>query len=859
VEKIVERAHDLEYPVLGLTDHGKIDGAIALYTACRKFGIEPAPGMELYVVPDAEYAARKDSMHMTMVAYSEQGYRNLVRIASLSNKNFYYKPVIDFADFAQLASDGYTKGLAVATGCYFGVIPQTLMRRGHSEAVKVAKTLAGWFPQVYVELQNHGIGDEHHSDFDVTDDELISAVYDVSQSAGLPCVITRDSHFVDEKDKPLHDGLKRLLTWSDDVDDAPFPGGGYHMTDLDGMKRYMEPKYIAAGMEGLAIIANKAYLRLPELENFKLRIPDVTFGQDPQKILEEKVMAVLVERGLDKDPVILAQVHREFDTFRFQAMAPYILLVLMVCQFMRKNGISFHTRGSATGSMVNYLLGITQLDPIKFGLRFDRFMSTTRLKPPDVDLDIEHDRVDEVVVFLHSLWNVCRIGSHMSLKLDEDSEEESGSGSLKVKYYTAMSKKGTPVNNWRDIPRDDKDLLKALSSLKLYSGYGTHAAGYIIAPDQASIAQLPMAFMPKQKKFITAYGKKDVERLGFLKLDLLGLRTRTAIRVTEELTGIPFDSIPLNDKATFAAISRGDNMGVFQLEGYTMNFGCKQIRPTKIDDVIAAQALFRPATMHSDATQNYRDRRTGREAIPVRHPDIMESTAATFGVMLYQEDVMEVCDRLGMNAAELEEMLGAVKASNEYSIGAAEVISGFLPRIKELAGIRGWSSQDVAWFVESLDSYADYSFPKAHAASYGVVSYGTAYMKCHYATEFWTGILTAYGNHKKEKMYVPWARRTGIKILPPLVNHSGMTYVMDRSVYGIRKGFLSVAGVGPVAAAELAEKAPYKSLRDLGERVLPRKVSGAKKLALGTEPVDCGGIIKALSDARVLDGLEKGI
>jgi DNA polymerase-3 subunit alpha len=853
VEAMVERANELNYPALGLTDHGGMPGAIALYKACRKFGIEPLPGIELYVVPDTEYAARGDSMHLTMVAYDEAGYRNLCHIATLTSHRFYYKPLIDFADFAAMAADGATAGLAVATGCYFGVLPQVLMRQGPAAARKVAETLAGWFPRVYVEMQNHGI-DEHHSDLDFTDDELIAGIWDVAQAAGLPCVVTRDSHYVNEADKHLHESLKRLVSFSDDPDEAMFPGGGYFMTDEDGMRPYFEPKYLAAGMEGLSELAERAYLRLPELENFSLKIPDVTPGRDPQEVMESMAMAVLKDRGLDKNPVYLAQVRKEFDVFRVQGMAPYPLLVKKVCSFMRESGISFHTRGSASGCLVLWLLDITQLDPIAFGLRFERFMSSSRIKPPDVDIDIEHDRRDEVVGFIQSLWSVRGIGSHMKYSLDEDEEEDSGRGSLKVRYYSTMNKKGTPVRSWNNIPRADRDELLALADLELLSGYGRHAAGYIVAPNEDLVSQLPMAWIASSKKLVTAYGKKHVELLGFLKLDLLGLRTRTAIRVAQELSGVDFDTIPLNDRATFAQIAKGNNMGVFQLEGKAMNYGCKQIAPRKIEDVIAIQALFRPATMGSMATSDYRERRNGMQEIPRRHPDISGPTKETLGVMLYQEQVMDVCENLGMVTAELEEMLDAVKASNDYSAGASVVIEEMMPRIKEMANERGWTDGDLDWFTESLASYAEYSFNKAHAASYGVTAYRTAWMKKHHPVSFWTGILTAYGNHKKELLYVASARVSGITVKPPKINSSGITY--SKEGHAIRKGFLSVNGVGLVAATELATKAPYDSLNDLAERVLPRKVSGAKLLALGKWPDECGGIIGHLEKSKVLDHID---
>ena len=855
VTSIVERAALLGYPALGLTDHGSVSGSIELYKACRKAGIEPLPGIELYVVPDTEYATRKSNMHLTMAAYSEQGYRNLMHVATLSARRYWYKPQIDMADFAAMAEAGATKGLVVATGCYSGVLPQTLMRQGPKAARKVAETLAGWFPQVYVELQNHGI-DDYGNDLDWTDDELCAALYEIAGEAGLPMVVTRDSHYVDESERPLHEAFKRLITFSDDPDDGIFSGSGYHMTDEDGLRGYFEPAHLAAGLEGLAHLAERAYVRLPEMEVFSLKIPDVSVTGDPQKELEEKSFAAFNSKPFAADLEYRGQLKAELDVIRNGGMAPYILLVLLVCEFMVKKGISFTARGSACGSLVTYVLGITPLDPIRFKLRFDRFLSHNRIKPPDVDLDIEHTRRDEVVAFLTAHWAVRSIGSHMKYSLFEDESTDDSKGSLRVKYYSTMKKRGEPKIAWSEVPEEDKKTLYTLGDMKLISGYGTHAAGYIVAPDESSVAQLPLAYIASSKKLVTAYGKKNVETLGFLKLDLLGSRTQTAIKVMEELSGISFEDIPDNDKATLRMLGSGQTTAIFQMEGFTTSKGSARMKPKNLEEVIAAMALFRPAAMGSGATGDYLARRAGRDRAPARHKDIMESTSLTHGVLLYQESVMDVMEKLGMSGVQLEAMLDAVKASNEYSAGAAKVIEDNLPLIASLGQSRGWAQEDVDWLREGLAAYADYSFNRAHAAAYGITAYRTAYFRTHYPDYFWTAQLVAYQDHKKVGGYTMAARRDGVKVLAPHVNHSLDTYSYDRERKAIRRGLLAVKGVGATSAKELAAKAPYSSLADLGQRVVSGKVTGAKWLPLGRSPEEAGGIIAALADAGALSGLE---
>lgn len=858
VSQIVERASQLGYPALGLTDHGSPSGAIQLYKGCRKFGIEPLPGIELYVVPDTEYATRKSNMHLTVAAYSEAGYRNLMHLATLSARRYWYKPQIDFADFAAMAEDGATTGLAVATGCYSGVLPQTLMRQGPEAARKVAETLAGWFPRVYVELQNHGI-DDYGNELDWTDDELTEALYQVANSAGLPMVIGRDSHYVHEADRPVHEAFKRLVSFSDDPDEAVFSGDGYHMTDEEGLRKYFEPKYLEAGLEGLSELAGAACLRLPELETFTLKIPDVSTTGNPQLELEEKVMAAYHVSDYSDDLVMLDQLKAELQVIANGGMAPYILLVLLVCEFMVEKTISFSARGSACGSAVTFILGITPLDPIRFKLRFDRFLSHNRIKSPDVDLDIEHTRRDEVVAFVNAHWAVRSIGSHMKYSLTEDEEHEDSKGSLRARYYTVLKRTGVAKADWMDVPEADRKMLYRLGEMKLISGYGTHATGYIVAPTEESVAQLPLAYIASSKKLVTAYGKKDVETLGFLKLDLIGSRVQTAIRVMEELSGTSFEDIPENDRATYRTLSSGRTLAIFQLEGRATSRGCQQLRPKNLEDLIAAMALFRPASMGSGATKDYMDRRAGRATAPARHQDIMEATAMTHGVLLYQESVMDVMEKLGMTGAQLESMLDAVKASNEYSVGAAKVIEDNLPLIATLAAKRGWEQSDIDWLSGALAAYADYSFNRAHAAAYGVTAYRTAYFRTHHPEWFWTAELIANEDQKKVAGYTMEARRDKVKVLPPHVNHSAGSYSYDKPRNAIRRGLLAVKGCGKVGAEELAAKAPYTSLADLGQRVIAGKVSGAKWLPLGRSPEEAGGIIAALEDAGALNGLESGI
>lgn len=856
-ERCVERAVELGYPALGLTDHGVVSGNIALYKACRKAGIEPFPGVELYVVNDAEYAGRKDNMHLTVAAYNTQGYRNLVKIATTTAMKFWYKPRIDLADFAEMHEAGALEGLVVATGCHFGVLPQTLIRRGPDAAAAVLKALDSWFPLVYVELQNHGIGEEHHDETELTDDEVTEGLWQVATSVGVPVIVTRDSHYINPDERHYHDALKRLVSWGEDPDDATFPGDGYFMTTAQGLRGFFEPHMLQAGLASLDQLADLGSVRLPELENFTLKVPNVPF-EDPQAELERLVLERFHASPFASHLPAATQMDTELEVIKNGGMASYLLFVNMVCEFMRENRIGYHARGSAAGSFVNYLLKITQVDPLRYKLRFDRFLSRNRMKPPDVDLDIEHRRRHEVQAFVDKRWEMRYAGTLMKYSLEEDETSEEGSkGSLRVKFYSTVRKRGFAPPLWKNVPQRDRDELKALADMKLISGYGSHPGGLIVAPTEADIDQIPLAKVAGH--LVTAYDKKDMELLGYTKLDLLGSRTRTAIETTTKLLDVDFETIPEDDRETFTMINKGRVSGVFQLDGRAMRDGLQRLGPRNIAGIIAAQALFRPATMHSNATNDYLSRRRGKP-LPSRHEDIARATKDTYGVLLYQEQVMDVLEALGMDQAELEKMLDAVKASNEYSAGAALAIEQAMPRIKELAGDREWSSDDLRWLIESLGAYADYSFNKAHAAAYGIIAYRMAYLKCHHPLQYWCGLLDAYSDAPKQKgrphptvTYTQSAQFDNVPVLSPHVNRSQPSYSIDGR--GIRRGLTSIPGVGIVTAKELVANAPYDSLSDLGQRVLPARVHGAKYLVLGVDPETAGGAIAALYEARALRGL----
>jgi DNA polymerase-3 subunit alpha len=865
VEHIVERAAQLGYPALGLTDHGNIAGAVSLYTSCRKAGIEPLPGIELYVTDDAELKKQSND-HLTVVAYSEKGYRNLCKLATVASRKFYFRPRLDMADFAQLADAGRLDGLAVSTGCYFGVAVQRLVNRDEDACKKVIDYLAGCFPRTYVELQGHGI----EKDEQMPEHEVQKALIDIAYQLGLPYVITQDSHYLNAEDRELHNMLKELVSWSDDVDDAVFPGDPYCMVDAKVLGNYFEPLVLNEALYGLDDLASVASVRIPELEVFSTKVPDVTLTGDAQGELESRCLDKLREMFPDGVAKPYAKrLEEELEVIEFAQCAGMLLLTAMVTDFMTKENIWFGARGSASGSLVCWLLGITQLDPVDRRLDFTRFLSKDRTKMPDIDLDVEHARRPEVGAMLSEHFSVAQVGTLMTYSVfDEEVVGDNVGGSLVKRYYTVRNKKGLPKIGWKDIPEDHKRALEALGKLELFSGYGKHAAGYVVAPDPATLSQLPLSYIASSSSEISAYYKKDVERLGFMKLDVLGLRDRTAFRITGNALGFTVqtefeDSIPLDDADVFKRISKGQNEGVFQLQGFSMNKGCQRLQPKNLDDLADAQALFRPAATGSGATSDYMSRRHGRQKMPEsRHDDIKAVTKETYGVLLYQEQMVEVLRRLGLPPDELTEMLDAVKASNKYSAGAKTAIEAMLPQIREFAGGRGWSDKDIQWLADALVAFAEYSFNRAHADKYALDAYRSAWLSLHHPVEFWLGLLTAYqdsSDKKKLPALTAAARRYGVKIRAPHVNTGQSGPTLDAQRVGIVKGLTSVSDIGPTRAAEIVRARgdhPFESLVDFGKRVNSKKISGAIALATGKHPLEAGGCVLKLYDAQAFEGLK---
>lgn len=813
-------------PALGLTDHGNMAGSVQLYKECADAGIKPFPGTEFYVVRDREDTKAKRH-HMCMVAYTEEGYQNLVALNTQSNVNFYNKPLLDFSDLAAASEAGLLRGIAGTSGCYFGYFAQAISNGDESQARSLLGMYAKWFDRFYVELQNHEI--DHGNG--MTDALLADAAMGIAQSMGVPCILTQDSHYCDKHEKTIHETLKRLVAYGPDAEDAVFPGDGFHLADTEWFASHHDGPRLTAGTEGLVDLLDAHSLQIPQLDKYSYNIPFTV--PDPDQALMERCYQAMGR--LTEKPQYMDRLLEELEVIKATGMAGYLVLVAEVTDWCRANGVFYQARGSASGSIVCWLLKITQADPIKWGLSFERFISKDRLKPPDIDLDVEHERRADLVEMLASRFALNQIGtwSKNSIKGDDD-----GKGSLRVKYYASKRKQGVPVPDWSKVPADDKEALFALSDdADSLAGFGTHAAGMVITTTHAEFDQLvPTMWVASSKKMVTQYAMDDIEELGLVKLDVLGLKTLTVLRKTIELMGRDpkdgLDWIPLSDGATYRAIARGDTDGVFQLEGWTTKREIKNLRPTKISDIIAAMALFRPATMDSGATDQYIQRRNKLQNVPVRHETLDRITANTYGIFLFQEQVIAALREIGLDAKDLTKFLKAVKASNSNIGAAGEVIKGYKELVYSLAAEHGISPEDTKWMWDSATGFAAYGFNQAHSTAYGLTAYRCAYLAVNYPAEFHAALLDVAANSDKEDQYVTVTRRRGIRVAMADINESNSSYTLSKKLRKprIRRGLTSIDGVGTVAAREIQSKRPeegYTSVTDFAKR-MSSKVTGCR-------------------------------
>ncbi|MGH3022551.1 MAG: DNA polymerase III subunit alpha, partial [Gaiellaceae bacterium] len=863
IPELAARAAELEMPAVALTDHGSLAGAVELYREAGKHGVKPILGCEVYVADD-RLAQKKGYAHLTLLAETNEGYANLIKLASAGYlEGYYYKPRVDWELLASRSA-----GLLALSGCLSGRVCQALENGNRDEAEAEVARLGDIFGRdsVYLELQDAGL--EVQKGINVTLAEMGAAT-------GIPLVATGDVHYLRHEDARAHEALLCIQSgdtlanpnrWKFDTDQFYFKTPAEMAQDFadhpDAVRRTLE---IA---ERCSVALELGVIRLPRFPT-----PD---GRDAFDYLVE-----LCEKGLQKrygtvTPELQERLRFELKTIREMGFADYFLIVWDFIRFAKTNGIGVGPgRGSAAGSIVAYALEITDIDPIKYDLLFERFLNPGRKSMPDIDIDFSvhgRDRVINYVADKYGRDQVAQIitfGTMMARAAVRDAgrvlDIPYGTVDRVAKlipegpkvYLDDCLKPGADLKQAYDgdeIVRQIVDLAKPLEGLVRQDSI--HAAGVVIG-DRPLTEYLPLQQKGADQEVVTQFAMEDVEALGLLKMDFLGLRNLDVIDKAVALVGgVDIAKIPLDDPKTYDLLQRGESTGVFQFESSGMREALRQVKPTEFEDLIALVALYRPGPMSYIPV--YAKRKHGQEQVTFVDERLRPITEPTLGLCIYQEQYMEIAKQLaGFSPAEADDLRKAIGKKIH------KLMASLKDKFLEGCAANGVTPAVATQLWKDMEQAQDYSFNKSHAACYALIAYRTAYLKANWPAEYMAALISSVMNTKdKVPFYVAACDELGIEVEPPDVNVSVEDF---RVVEGkIRFGLNAVKNVGESAVRSILaareEGGPFASIWDFCERVDPqvankRAVESLVKCgALDSTGATRRGMLEVLEDALSAGG-----
>ena len=921
VSSLVERAAKYGQPALALTDHGVLSGSIQLYKSCKKLGIVPFPGIETYIIdPKFDLSAlQSDELkeaqryHLTIMALSLRGYQGLVRLSTkaFTRPRFHKFPRLLVDDLVEFGRD-YGNDVAISTGCYFGLVQRKFWEEGIDATEGVIRQLQSIFPHLYVELHNHDIPDGFNQ---MGETELTSMLLGVSQKFSLPLLSGPDNHYLDQSQKSAHILMKKMVYAGQE---DGFPGDTYHLPSAGWMEEKFDPEVWSSIEQSCEELLSLNTLAIPQLDKFEVHVPRVSTTPDLE--LRELVYKALSNIGLDKDTNYIERCVHELNVIKTTKTANYFLLVNQIVEYIKDKRIPIEARGSAGGSLVCFLLGITQTDPLIWGLTFERFMSEDRIEPPDIDIDIA-DRYRYVVLeYLNNLeingtkYKTSQIGTYGRLGQNEDDINDTGSAFntyvsyIKRKWLeqawadekekaerenrkpvkARADEKGSILFNMSDDakikkledvkkyhPEDYSGLKQIIAMNSVYKSRGTHAGGILISSQETAIEDFVPLMMASDKDtskdtVVTQYTMNDLKYLGLLKMDWLGQTSLSVMsKCMEFLDRDPLDFtwIPFEDEQVLKYVhSRGSHIGLFHLEQYPKSVAMSELKPQSTMDFVIWQAYSMPGAVDSGAKDIYLKRRKAKKfKYDYDHPVLHNVFDVTLGVMLFQEQVLDTCRGIGMDGTELTNFFSIVKDSGSGAVERnRKRLEAEKPRFAELAAKAGFTQHEIEWVWNQIVAMGGYAFNKAHAAAYGIRSYRTAYLKYYHPTEYmaallycWAGKNTLHNKRqkiKKDEAYLREAKKMNLRILPVRVNKSMANWSVDKDRKALRKGYLSIKGIGPAVAPRIEENMPYRSLEDFCER---SRVSGGKPyleaLRKGKPVESYTGVLKTLVDLECLE------
>ena len=864
VDELVSRVKELGMNSCAITDHGTMSGAIEFYKAAKKADVKPIIGIESYVAArsrfDRDPGKDKARYHLILLAMNDTGYRNLMMLTSKANlEGMYYKPRIDHE-----LLERYNEGIIALSACASGEVGENLRMDNYEEA----KRVASWYKSIfgdryYLELQDHGHPDAPTPwDVQVKINKYLTKL---SEELDIECVVTSDGHYISHDDQDTHEILLCVGTgaYLSDEKRMSLKDFELHVTDpVDIISRW--GKTNPRAIENTKRIAERCDVSI-ELGGILIPTFPVPDGETEKTYLDKLVYRGLAQRYLDLEkqttdsmnpddirPKLSAEVvdrlDMELDVLQRMGYNGYFLIVQDFINWGKDQGIIFGPgRGSAAGSIIAYALRITDLDPLKYDLLFERFLNPDRISMPDIDIDIQDTRRGEVIEYCANKYGTERVANIVTFgKMAARAAVRDVARVLQVPYAEAdrLSKMIPPPVQGRHIPlstsvKNDADLKAEYESnptakevfdfaIRLEGtirSHGVHAAGVVIAPDDiVKYAPLEMA----QKGVVaTQYPMGPVEELGLLKMDFLGLSNLTiinnALRIIKKVyhDDIVLSEIPLDDEKTYELFQRGDTTGVFQLESAGMKRYLKELKPTVFEDIIAMVALYRPGPMQF--IDSFIKRKHGEEAINYLHPKMEGALSSTYGILVYQEQFMQISkDLAGFTGGQADTLRKAVgkKILEMMKKVKPEFIEG---AIKHSNADR----RDMETFWAQLEEFANYCFNKSHAACYGLISYWTAYLKAHYPDAFMAALMTSdQDDIDRLAIEITECRHMGITVLAPDVNESYVEFAVVPGESTIRFGMAAVKGVGVGAVEEILrarEEAKFTSVEDFARRVSTSK------------------------------------
>ncbi len=834
--QLVERACEYDMPALALTDHGVMYGIIEFYTQAKKSAVKPIIGCEVYLAPRSRWDKQLErekreeiSYHLTLLAENNQGYQNLMRLVSLGFlEGFYYKPRVD----KELLRE-FNKGLIALSGCISGEVPKYIISGQYESAKKILEEYIDIFGKdnFFLELQDSGIPDQK---------KVNKTLLELSLEYDIPLVATNDVHYLNKEDSKAHDVLLCIQTGStiNEAGRLRFPTDEYYFKSYDQMKELF--KEFPGALENTLEIADRCNVNLKFDMNLipSFTVPDSCSADE---YLKKLCYEGTRERYEDITVEVDERIRKELEVIKKMGFSEYFLIVWDLVKFAKSNDIRVGPgRGSAAGSIVSYLLGITDIEPLKYGLLFERFLNEERKSMPDIDIDFCYEKRDEVIRYVTQKYGDKRVAQLITFGTMAARQAIRDAGRVMEVPYADVDRiaKMVPMelnvtiknslnmaSDLKEVYENDERMREVIDTAISLEGISRqdsiHAAGVVISSEDL------YNYTPIQKEnegdIVTQYKMEDIQKIGLLKMDFLGLKTLSLIDKTLFLIkktkniDIDINDINLDDKKTFNMLSEGECLGVFQLESSGMRELVINLKPTKFEDLIALLALYRPGPLQSGMVSDFVESRNGRKKINYLHPSLEKILESTYGIILYQEQVMGIVSELaGFSMSEADILRGAISKKKR------SLLSKQKSKFVEGARNKGIDEKISTKIFELVNHFAEYGFNKSHSAAYAMISYQTAYLKANYPVEFMAALLSIrMGSQEKVAQYVNETRRMGINVLPPDINGSFTDFTVVES--SIRFGLSAIKNVGTnvieCIEKERKKSGKFKNFIDFCERV----------------------------------------